>query len=78
MQQAFDDIVKFWTKKGVAGFRFDAITTLFEDPSDADEQIVKDAAGNPVLNVYGDVETNGKLTDNLPAVDTVMAHMRSA
>ena len=77
VQQAFDDIVKFWTKKGVAGFRFDAITTLFEDPSDADEQIVKDAAGNPVLNVYGDVETNGKLTDNLPAVDTVMAHMRT-
>ena len=77
VEKAFDDIVKFWTKKGVAGFRFDAITTLFEDPSFADETVVKDKNGNPVLNVYGDVQTDGKLTDNLPGVDGVMAHMRT-
>ncbi len=32
VHEAFKDIIKFWLKRGVAGFRFDAITTLFEDP----------------------------------------------
>ena len=76
VQKAFDDIVRFWTNKGVAGFRFDAITTLFEDPSDADETVLKDKNGNPIISPIGDVETDGKLTDNLPRVDVVMAHMR--
>src|ERR1700693_4092602 len=32
VHEAFKDIIRFWLKKGVGGFRFDAITTLFEDP----------------------------------------------
>ena len=44
---AFEDIVSFWLKRGVGGFRFDAITTLFEDPSLADEGVVKDKNGKP-------------------------------
>ena len=35
--KAFEDIVAFWLKRGVSGFRFDAITTLFEDPAMSDE-----------------------------------------
>ena len=44
VHQAFKDIIAFWLKKGVGGFRFDAITTLFEDPNWTDEPVVKDAA----------------------------------
>ena len=46
VHQAFKDIIAFWLKKGVAGFRFDAITTLFEDPQMRDEDVVKDKNGN--------------------------------
>ena len=35
--QAFKDIIAFWLKRGVGGFRFDAITTLFEDPNLIDD-----------------------------------------
>jgi len=41
VHEAFRDIISFWLKRGVGGFRFDAITTLFEDPNLADENIVK-------------------------------------
>ena len=36
VHEAFKQIIAFWLKRGVGGFRFDAITTLFEDPSLAD------------------------------------------
>ena len=39
VHQAFKDIVGFWLKRGVGGFRFDAITTLFEDPRLRDEDV---------------------------------------
>jgi hypothetical protein len=39
IHEAFKDIVGFWLKRGVGGFRFDAITTLFEDPQLRDEDM---------------------------------------
>jgi alpha-glucosidase len=77
VHQAFKDIIAFWLKKGVGGFRFDAITTLFEDPSLADEQVVVDKNGQPVINAYGDQVVKGDKTDNLPGVHDVMAEMRA-
>ena len=77
VHQAFKDIIDFWLKKGVAGFRFDAITTLFEDPSLADEGVVKDKDGNPVMNAFGEPELDSSKTDNLPGVHAVMAEMRA-
>jgi alpha-glucosidase len=77
VHQAFKDIIGFWLKKGVAGFRFDAITTLFEDPSLADEGVVKDKNGNPEMRGGEPVLDNSK-TDNLPGVHDVMAEMRAA
>lgn len=73
---AFADIVKFWLGRGVGGFRFDAITTLYEDPSLADEGIVKDKAGKPVINAYGDVQVDGSKTDNQPGLHEVVNEMR--
>jgi alpha-glucosidase len=76
VHQAFKDIIAFWLKKGVAGFRFDAITTLFEDPQMRDEDAVKDKNGNPEVRNGEPVLENVK-TDNLPGVHTVMAEMRA-
>ena len=77
VHQAFKDIIDFWLKKGVGGFRFDAITTLFEDPSFADEDVVLDKNGQPTINAYGDQVLKGDKTDNLPGVHAVMAEMRA-
>ena len=77
VHQAFKDIIDFWLKKGVGGFRFDAITTLFEDPQMRDEEVVLDKNGQPLINAYGDQVVKGDLTDNLPGVHNVMAEMRA-
>jgi len=77
IHEAFKDVMGFWLKRGVAGFRFDAITTLFEDPALADEPIVKDKDGNPVINAFGEPQTDGSLTDNLPGTHPVMQEMRA-
>jgi alpha-glucosidase len=78
VHQAFKDIVAFWLKRGVAGFRFDAITTLFEDPEMRDEDVLKDKSGNTYLNNYGDIALNDTRTNNLPGVHPVMQEMRAA
>ena len=78
VHDAFKDIAAFWLKRGVGGFRFDAITTLFEDPSMADEGEVKDADGNVVINAYGDPQLDGSKTDNQPGLHPVMQEIRAA
>jgi alpha-glucosidase len=78
IHEAFKDIISFWLKRGVGGFRFDAITTLFEDPSLADENLVKDKDGNPVINAFGDPAVDGLKTEFLPGVHLVMQEMRAA
>ncbi len=78
VHEAFKNIMRFWYKHGVAGFRFDAITTLFEDPTLADEDYVRDKDGNIIINAAGDKQTDGKKTEFLPQVDDVMHEMRAA
>lgn len=70
VEKAMFGTVSFWLKKGVAGFRFDAIPTLFEDPGLKDEKIL------PGTNVYGDANIDGSLTENLPEVHDVMRRLR--
>jgi alpha-glucosidase len=77
VHEAFKQIIGFWLKRGVGGFRFDAITTLFEDPSLADENIVKDKNGNPRINAFGEPELDGLKTEFLPGVHLVMQEMRA-
>ena len=77
VHQAFEDILSFWLKRGVGGFRFDAITQLFEDPALRDETVLKDENGKPLINAFGDPELNDSLTNNLPGVHTVMQEMRA-
>jgi len=77
VHEAFKDIMRFWLERGVGGFRFDAITTLFEDPSLADEGVVRDKNGKPVINAYGDPQLDNSKTDNQPGVHEVVAEMRA-
>jgi len=77
IHQAFKDIVGFWLKRGVGGFRFDAITTLYEDPQLRDEDILLDKDGKTYLNEYGDVALNDTRTNNLPGTHPVMQEMRA-
>ena len=77
VHDAFKEIIGFWLKRGVGGFRFDAITTLFEDPNLTDEGVVKDTDGKPLINAYGDPQLDNSRTDNQPGVHAVMQEMRA-
>jgi alpha-glucosidase len=77
IHEAFKDNMRFWLKRGVGGFRFDAITALFEDPNLTDEGVVKDTDGKPLINAFGEPVLDNSKTDNLPAVHTVVQEMRA-
>ncbi len=77
VHEAFKQIIAFWLDRGVAGFRFDAITTLFEDPTLADEDYVLGKDGKPVINAFGEPQTDGLKTEYLPGVHAVMQEMRA-
>ncbi|MBB6145788.1 alpha-glucosidase [Silvibacterium bohemicum] len=76
VRKAMYDVERFWINRGVVGFRLDAITSLFEDPTFSDEDYVKDANGNIKINAYGDKEVKTDKTDNLPKVNDVLAELR--
>lgn len=77
VHEAFKQIMAFWLARGVAGFRFDAITTLYEDPRLTDEGVVLDKNGKPEINAYGDPQLDGSKTDNQPGVHEVIEEMRA-
>src|SRR5258705_10310232 len=64
------DVMRFWLDRGVAGFRIDAVSRLFEDPNLYDDPIL------PGKNSYGDPNIEHKYTDNLPEVHEVLREMR--
>jgi alpha-glucosidase len=70
VEKAMFGAVRFWLSKGVAGYRLDAVPTLFEDQS------LKDEAVLPGTNAYGDPNLDGSLTENLPEVHAVMRDLR--
>src|SRR5215469_12074517 len=63
--------LRFWLDRGVAGFRLDAITALFEDPQLRDDP---ELGGR---NAQGDPNLSDIYTDNLPEVHGVMRRMRA-
>ena len=77
VHEAFKDILAFWLQRGVGGFRFDAITELYEDPEMRDEGAVKDANGNPIINAFGDPELDNSRTSNQPGLHEAVAEMRA-
>src|SRR5271169_1964633 len=69
---AMYDSTRFWYKRGVVGFRLDAVDTLFEDPNLTDNPIL------PGKNAYGDPNIEDKYTHKLPEVHDVMKGLRKA
>ncbi|HEY6266161.1 MAG TPA: alpha-glucosidase [Candidatus Acidoferrum sp.] len=71
VENAMLDVTRFWYKRGVSGFRLDAVDTLFEDP---------DLTDNPVLpgtDKYGRPNTDEKYNKKLPEVHNAMRKLRS-
>ena len=71
VEKAMFGVMQFWLDRGVAGFRLDAIPTLFEDPQNRDEPETggTDPYGDPILkHIY---------TDNLPEVHDTIRRMRA-
>ena len=71
VEQAMFGAMRFWLERGVAGFRLDAITTLFEDPQ------LRDAPPLGGTNAQGDPASSDVYTNNLPEVHGVIRRMRS-
>jgi alpha-glucosidase len=71
VEQAMFDSMRFWLKRGVAGFRLDAITCLFEDALLRDEPVLDGT------NAQGDPNLDHIYTNNLPQVHDSIRRMRA-
>ncbi len=70
VEKAMFDGMEFWMKRGVAGFRLDAVPTLFEDP-----QLRNDPEKGGV-NAQGDPNVSNLYTVGLPEVHDTVKRMR--
>ncbi len=68
VESAMMDAARFWFRRGVAGFRLDAVDRIFEDPELRDNPVKTGPDGTRVQ-----VE---KYTANLPELHTVLRHLR--
>jgi len=70
VEKAMFDVTRWWYDRGVAGFRLDAVDTLFEDP---------DLRDNPILpgkNKFGDPNMEDKYNVKLTEVHEVLRDLR--
>ncbi len=70
VEEAMFATIRFWLDRGVAGFRFDAVPTLFEDPA------LPNAPEKGGTNAQGDPNLDDKYQSNLPEVHDVMRRLR--
>lgn len=70
VKQAIFDVTRWWYKRGVSGFRLDAVDTLFEDPNLRDNPIV------PGKSVYGDPLQEHKYNTKLPEIHEALRGLR--
>ena len=71
VKDAMFDVTRWWYKRGVAGFRLDAVDTLFEDPKLTDNPILR-----PGKNAFGDPIEANKYNTKLPEVHEVLRGLR--
>ena len=70
VKQAMFDVTRFWYKRGVSGFRLDAVDTLFEDPN------LRDNPVKPGKNAFGDLIQDKKYNVKLPEVHEALRGLR--
>ena len=71
VESAMFKVLKFWLDRGVAGFRLDAVPTLFEDPK------LRNSLETGGINALGDPNLNDLYTNNLPEIHDVIRRMRA-
>jgi alpha-glucosidase len=71
VEKAMLDVTRFWYKRGAAGFRLDAVDTLFEDANLMDNPVL------PGTDKFGRPNMNEKYNKKLPEVHDVMRKLRS-
>ena len=64
------DATRFWYKRGVAGFRLDAVDTLFEDPQ------LTDNPSSPGTDKFGRPNLESKYNTKLPEVHGALQDLR--
>jgi len=64
------DTTRWWYRRGVSGFRLDAVDTLFEDPGLNDNPVL------PGTNKQGDPNLQNKYNTNFPEVHTELQKLR--
>src|SRR5277367_2572733 len=72
VETAMLDTTRWWYKRGVSGFRLDAVDTLFEDPKLHDNPVL------PGKNKQGDPNTDEVYNKKLPEIHDVMKKLRRA
>ena len=70
VEKAMLDTTRWWYKRGVAGFRLDAVDTLFEDPELQSNTVL------PGTNKQGDPNMENKYNTNFPEVHDVLRKLR--
>ena len=70
VEKAMLDTTNWWYKRGVAGFRLDAVDTLFEDPGLKDNPVL------PGMNKQGDPNEENEYNTKLPEVHDVLQKLR--
>jgi alpha-glucosidase len=70
VKEAMFDVTRWWYKRGVSGFRLDAVDTLFEDPN------LKDNPEKPEKNAYGDPIQEKIYNTKLPEVYDTLRDLR--
>jgi alpha-glucosidase len=71
VKDAMFDVTRWWYKRGVSGFRLDAVETLFEDPTLHDNPI-----DHPGKNAFGDPFEQNKYNTKLPEVHDILRGLR--
>jgi alpha-glucosidase len=70
VEKAMFDVTRWWYRRGVAGFRLDAVDTMFEDPDLRDNGVL------PGTNKYGDPLLDDKYNKKLPEMHDELKGLR--
>jgi alpha-glucosidase len=70
VEEAMFDVTRWWYRRGVAGFRLDAVDTLYEDPDLRDNPIL------PGTNKFGDPNMEDKYNKKLPELHETLTNLR--
>ena len=70
VEKAMFDVTRFWYRRGVAGFRLDAVDTLFEDPNLTDNPVL------PGTDKFGRPKMLEKYNKKLPEMHTTLQGLR--